>query len=70
MLRKHCGGTLGAEPLGMRVVGLGAGGVALHYLSRSGHAVLGIDGHAPPLDLGSTHGEARITQLTIGEGSE
>lgn len=53
------------------VVGLGAvGGAALHYLARSGHAVLGIDRYAPPHNLGSTHGETRITRLAIGEGPE
>lgn len=53
------------------VVGLGAvGGAALHYLARSGHAVLGIDRYTPPHNLGSTHGETRITRLAIGEGPE
>jgi sarcosine oxidase len=53
------------------VVGLGAvGSAALHYLARSGHAVLGIDRYAPPHNRGSTHGETRITRLAIGEGPE
>ena len=32
--------------------------------------MIGIDQYTPPHDLGSTHGETRITRLAIGEGSE
>jgi len=51
------------------VVGLGALGAAtLYQLAQRGARVLGIDQHAPPHDLGSSHGESRITRLAIGEG--
>jgi sarcosine oxidase len=43
------------------VVGLGAHGAAATYeLARHGAAVLGVDRHTPPHDLGSTHGRSRI----------
>ena len=52
------------------VLGLGASGSAtLYQLARRGVRALGIDQHAPPHDLGSTHGETRITRLAIGEGA-
>lgn len=52
------------------VVGLGAAGsAALYQLARRGVRALGIDRYAPPHDLGSTHGETRITRLAIGEGA-
>ena len=52
------------------VVGLGAmGGAALHRLAECGVRVLGIDRYSPPHDLGSTHGDTRITRLAIGEGA-
>ena len=44
------------------------GSAALYQLSRRGARVLGIDRFAPPHDLGSSHGETRITRLAIGEG--
>ncbi|MGJ7487010.1 N-methyl-L-tryptophan oxidase [Variovorax sp. LT2P21] len=51
------------------VVGLGALGAAtLYQLSQRGARVLGIDQHTPPHDLGSSHGESRITRLAVGEG--
>ena len=51
------------------VIGLGALGAAtLYQLSQRGARVLGLDRHAPPHDLGSSHGESRITRLAIGEG--
>ncbi len=51
------------------VLGLGATGSAAAYqLARRGRRVLGIDRHAPPHALGSTHGGTRITRLAIGEG--
>lgn len=50
------------------VVGLGAmGSAALHHLSRSGVRVIGLDRHAPPHTLGSTHGRSRITREAIYE---
>jgi glycine/D-amino acid oxidase-like deaminating enzyme len=43
------------------VIGLGAMGSATAYhLAARGARVLGIDRHAPPHALGSTHGETRI----------
>lgn len=51
------------------VVGLGAmGAAALYQLARRGVRVVGIDAHAPPHALGSSHGETRITRLAVGEG--
>nr|WP_145547115.1 N-methyl-L-tryptophan oxidase [Variovorax boronicumulans] len=51
------------------VVGLGALGSAIvRPLAQRGARVLGLDRHAPPHDLGSSHGESRITRLAIGEG--
>jgi len=51
------------------VVGLGAYGASTALqLQRQGLSVLGFDAHHPPHDLGSTHGETRITRLAIGEG--
>ncbi len=53
------------------VIGLGALGAAtLHQLSQRGARVLGIDQFAPPHELGSSHGDSRITRLAIGEGDE
>jgi sarcosine oxidase len=53
------------------VVGLGAYGAAVALqLQRRGLSVTGFDAHHPPHDLGSTHGETRITRLAIGEGDE
>jgi len=52
------------------VLGLGAAGSAtLYQLARRGVRVLGLDRHAPPHTLGSTHGDTRITRLAIGEGA-
>jgi sarcosine oxidase len=43
------------------VIGLGAHGAAAAFeLARRGAAVLGVDRHTPPHDLGSTHGRSRI----------
>ena len=51
------------------VIGLGAvGASALWHLSRTGKRVAGFDQFDPPHDLGSTHGETRITRLAVGEG--
>jgi sarcosine oxidase len=53
------------------VVGLGAmGSASLYQLARRGARVLGIDRWAPPHDLGSSHGESRITRQAVGEGEE
>lgn len=51
------------------VVGLGAAGAAtLYQLAAKGVRVLGIDRYSPPHDMGSSHGDTRITRLAIGEG--
>lgn len=53
------------------VIGLGAFGSATTYhLARSGTSVLGVDRFSPPHQLGSAHGESRITRMATGEGSE
>jgi sarcosine oxidase len=52
------------------VIGLGAVGSATVYqLASGGCAVFGIDQFDPPHELGSTHGETRITRQVIGEGA-
>jgi len=51
------------------VVGLGAvGSAATYQLTKRGARVLGLDQFDPPHDLGSSHGQTRITRLAIGEG--
>jgi sarcosine oxidase len=51
------------------VIGLGAvGSAALYQLAERGARVCGIDRYSPPHNLGSTHGDTRITRLAIGEG--
>lgn len=53
------------------VAGLGAMGAAATYqLAKAGVKVTGLDQYHPPHDLGSTHGETRITRLAVGEGAE
>jgi sarcosine oxidase len=53
------------------VVGLGAiGSATLMHLAKSGVRAIGIDQFSPPHDKGSSHGETRITRLSIGEGAE
>jgi sarcosine oxidase len=53
------------------VIGLGAMGAAtLEALASRGLGVVGIDQYTPPHDLGSTHGETRVTRLAVGEGDE
>jgi sarcosine oxidase len=53
------------------VIGLGAMGSATTYqLAKSGVEVLGLDQYSPPHNLGSSHGDTRITRLAIGEGAE
>jgi sarcosine oxidase len=53
------------------VVGLGAAGAAtLCQLARRGARVLGIDSFTPPHEMGSSHGETRITRQAIGEGDD
>ena len=43
---------------------------ATYQLARRGAKVLGIDQFSPPHELGSTHGETRITRVACGEGPE
>ncbi|WP_202879333.1 N-methyl-L-tryptophan oxidase [Nocardioides cynanchi] len=51
------------------VVGLGAmGSAATYQLAKAGVRVLGLDRHRPPHNLGSTHGDTRITRVAVGEG--
>ncbi len=51
------------------VVGAGAVGAAILYqLASRKVAVTAIDRYAPPHDMGSSHGETRITRLSVGEG--
>jgi sarcosine oxidase len=53
------------------VIGLGAMGAAtLYQLARRGIQVVGIDRYHPPHDIGSSHGETRITRCAVGEGEE
>ncbi|MFO1161882.1 MAG: N-methyl-L-tryptophan oxidase [Reyranellaceae bacterium] len=53
------------------VLGLGAmGSAAVYQLARRGARVLGIDRYAPPHELGSTHGDTRVTRIACGEGPE
>jgi sarcosine oxidase len=51
------------------VLGLGAmGSAAAYQFAKRGLKVVGLDRFAPPHDLGSSHGDSRITRLAIGEG--
>ncbi|WP_223488981.1 N-methyl-L-tryptophan oxidase [Pseudomonas sp. A-RE-19] len=53
------------------VLGLGAMGAATVYqLAKAGVKVIGIDRHHPPHTLGSSHGDTRITRLSVGEGAQ
>lgn len=53
------------------IIGLGAmGSAAAYQLAKKGVKVLGIDQFSPPHNLGSTHGETRVTRKAIGEGAE
>jgi sarcosine oxidase len=53
------------------IIGLGAMGSAASYqLAKKGVKVLGIDQFSPPHNLGSTHGDTRVTRQAIGEGAE
>jgi sarcosine oxidase len=52
------------------VVGLGAmGSAVLCQLARRGVAAIGIDRFDPPPAFGSSHGESRITRVSISEGA-
>jgi sarcosine oxidase len=53
------------------VLGLGAmGSAAAYQLSLRKASVLGIDQFHPPHELGSSHGDTRITRIACGEGME
>ena len=53
------------------VIGLGAMGAATVYqLAKAGVDVVGIDRYHPPHTLGSSHGDTRITRLSVGEGAQ
>ena len=52
------------------VVGLGAiGSATLYQLAKRGIRAVGIDRYDPPHIMGSSHGESRITRLSVGEGA-
>ena len=52
------------------MLGLGAyGSATLYQLAKRGARVLGLDRFAPPHEMGSTHGETRITRLANGENA-
>ena len=57
------------NPYDLIVVGLGAmGAAALYQASQRGARALGIDRFDPPHNMGSSHGDTRITRQAIGEG--
>ncbi len=53
------------------VVGLGAmGSATCLQLAQRGASVIGIDRYEPPHPYGSTHGDTRVSRLSVGEGAE
>jgi sarcosine oxidase len=59
----------GTQTADVVVLGLGAvGSATLYQLVRRGLRAIGVDRYDPPHDLGSSHGESRITRLAVGEG--
>lgn len=53
------------------VLGLGAMGAAtLYQLAKAGVDVIGVDRHSPPHTQGSSHGDTRITRVSVGEGPQ
>jgi sarcosine oxidase len=46
------------------------GSAACFQLAARGTSVIGIDQYQPPHQLGSTHGDTRMTRLAVGEGAE
>ena len=67
--RSLCSAVL--EHHDLAVVGLGAMGSATCFqAAERGLKVLGLDRHAPPHQMGSTHAETRITRLAVGEGPQ
>ena len=60
-----------AERSEVVVLGLGAMGAATVYqLAKAGVNVVGIDRYHPPHNQGSSHGDTRITRLSVGEGAQ
>ena len=58
-----------AEQADFVVVGLGAmGSAVLYQLARRGVSAIGIDRFTPPHQMGSSHGETRLTRQAVGEG--
>lgn len=52
------------------VLGLGAmGSATIYQLAKAGVKVVGVDRHTPPHTFGSSHGDTRITRLSVGEGA-
>jgi sarcosine oxidase len=59
------------RPYDAIVLGLGAvGSAALYQLSLRRASVLGLDQFRPPHELGSSHGDTRITRIACGEGTQ
>lgn len=46
------------------------GAATVYQLAKAGAKVAGIDRHHPPHTLGSSHGDTRITRLSVGEGAQ
>jgi sarcosine oxidase len=46
------------------------GAATVYQLSKMGVNAVGIDRHHPPHTLGSSHGDTRITRLSVGEGAQ
>jgi sarcosine oxidase len=46
------------------------GAATVYQLAKAGVNVVGIDRHHPPHNLGSSHGDTRITRLSVGEGAQ
>jgi len=66
-IKRGCGSM--TEQADFVVVGLGAmGSAVLYQLAKRGADVIGVDRFAPPHQMGSSHGETRITRQAVGEG--
>ena len=60
-----------AEQTDFVVIGLGAmGSAVLYQLAKRGLSAIGIDRFAPPHQMGSSHGETRLTRQAVGEGRD
>jgi len=70
-MEKRWGGDVNGQKASVVVVGLGAFGAAtLYQLAKRGVDCIGVDARRPPHDLGSSHGETRITRCAVGEGQD